>query len=77
MIIEIVFYAMERANEKMGRYMYKYIDNAGNVKYVYSWKLVKTDTVPQGAKKTMFHFEIRKSRYIRIWKMILFLLAVE
>ena len=30
--------------------MYKYVDNAGNVKYVYSWKLVKTDTVPQGAK---------------------------
>ena len=28
-------------------------------------------------QKTMFHFEIRKSRYIRIWKMILFLLAVE
>lgn len=27
-----------------------YVDNAGNVKYVYSWKLVKTDTVPQGAK---------------------------
>ena len=30
---------------KDGRYMYKYIDNVGNAKYVYSWKLVKTDTV--------------------------------
>ena len=38
------------SQRKDGRYMYKYVDNAGNVKYVYSWKLVKTDTVPQGAK---------------------------
>lgn len=38
------------SQRKDGRYMYKYIDNAGNAKYVYSWKLVKTDTVPQGAK---------------------------
>ena len=33
-----------------GRYMYKYINNAGNIKYVYSWQLVGTDTVPHGAK---------------------------
>ena len=39
------------SQRKDGRYMYKYIDNVGNAKYVYSWKLVKTDTVPQGAKK--------------------------
>jgi site-specific recombinase XerD len=38
------------SQRKDGRYMYKYLDNAGNVKYVYSWKLVKTDIVPQGAK---------------------------
>ena len=38
------------SQRKDGRYMYKYVDNAGNVKYVYSWKLVKTDTIPQGAK---------------------------
>ncbi len=38
------------SQRKDGRYMYKYVDNAGNIKYVYSWKLVKTDTVPQGAK---------------------------
>ena len=40
------------SQRKDGRYMYmyKYVDNAGNVKYVYSWKLVKTDTGPQGAK---------------------------
>ena len=38
------------SQRKDGRYMYKYIDNAGNAKYVYSLKLVKTDTVPQGAK---------------------------
>lgn len=34
------------SQRKDGRYVYKYIDNAGNAKYVYSWKLVKTDTVP-------------------------------
>ncbi len=39
------------SQRKDGRYMYKYIDNVGNAKYVYSWKLVKTDTVPQDAKK--------------------------
>lgn len=33
------------SQRKDGRYMYKYIDNVGNAKYVYSWKLVKTDTV--------------------------------
>ncbi len=38
------------SQRKDGRYMYKYIDNVGNAKYVYSWKLVKTDTVPQCAK---------------------------
>ena len=38
------------SQRKDGRFMYKYTDNAGNTKYVYSWKLVKTDTVPKGAK---------------------------
>lgn len=38
------------SQRKDGRYMDKYIDNAGNVKYIYSWKLVKAYTVPQGAK---------------------------
>ena len=38
------------SQRKDGRYTYKYIDNAGKAKYVYSWRLVKTDTVPQGVK---------------------------
>lgn len=38
------------SQRKDGRFMYKYTDNAGNIKYVYSWKLVKTDSVPKGAK---------------------------
>lgn len=38
------------SQRKDGRFMYKYTDNAGNIKYVYSWKLVKTDTVPKGVK---------------------------
>ena len=31
------------SQRKDGRYMYKYVDNAGKVRYVYSWRLVKTD----------------------------------
>lgn len=38
------------SQRKDGRYTYKYIDTAGKAKYVYSWRLVKTDTVPQGVK---------------------------
>lgn len=38
------------SQKKDGRYMYKYTDNAGKIKYVYSCKLVATDPVPQGAK---------------------------
>ena len=38
---------------KDGRYMYKYVDNAGNNKYVYSWRLVITDNVPNGKKPDM------------------------
>ena len=38
------------SQKKDGRYMYKYTDSNGKIKYVYSWKLVPTDTVPQGAK---------------------------
>lgn len=34
-----------------GRYMYKYTDNWGRVKYIYSWKLVRTDTLPVGIKE--------------------------
>lgn len=38
------------SQRKDGRYMYKYYDNSGKPRYIYSWKLVRTDTVPQGAK---------------------------
>ena len=30
-----------------GRYMYKYVNRAGETKVVYSWKLVATDRVPK------------------------------
>lgn len=33
-----------------GRYAYKYIDVDDKAKFVYSWKLVDTDTVPQGKR---------------------------
>ncbi len=38
------------SQKKDGRYMYKYTDSNGKIKYVYSCKLVATDTVPQGAR---------------------------
>lgn len=41
------------SQRKDGRYMYKYIDNAGNTRYLYSWRLVSTDTTPQGVKDEM------------------------
>ena len=33
-----------------GRYLYKYVDAQGQTRYVYSWKLVPTDTVPKGKR---------------------------
>ena len=33
-----------------GRYMYKYVNRAGETKVVYSWKLVSTDRVPKGKR---------------------------
>lgn len=41
------------SQRKDGRYMYKYIDCAGNTKYLYSWRLVRTDPIPQGCKDTV------------------------
>ena len=33
------------SQRKDGRYAYKYYDNAGNVQFVYSWKLEKGDRI--------------------------------
>ncbi len=41
------------SQRKDGRYMYKYIDCAGNTKYLYSWRLVRTDPIPKGCKDTV------------------------
>ncbi len=38
------------SQRKDGRYMYKYIDNAGDTRYLYSWRLVRTDIAPRGVK---------------------------
>ena len=35
---------------KDGRYMYKYVDGIGKTRYLYSWKLVKTDRNPTNKK---------------------------
>ena len=34
-----------------GRYVYKYIDSNGKQQFVYSWKLEKTDKIPQGKRE--------------------------
>ena len=36
-----------------GRYRFKYQDNAGEVHYVYSWRLDKNDRAPEGRKKDL------------------------
>lgn len=38
-------------NIKDGRYAYKYKDINGTTKFLYSWKLVKTDRVPAGKRE--------------------------
>ena len=38
------------SQRKDGRYLYKYVDNMGTTQYVYSWKLVATDSVPKGKR---------------------------
>lgn len=41
------------SQRKDGRYMYKYVDNAGDTKYLYSWRLVGTDPLPKGARSDL------------------------
>lgn len=36
-----------------GRYMYKYLDNTGQAKYVYSWRLDKNDRTPPGRQRDL------------------------
>lgn len=52
------------SQRKDGRYLYKYIDTFGAIKYVYSWKLVSTDRVPVGKQDCVSlrekEMEIRK-----------------
>lgn len=43
-----------------GRYAYKYVDNDGKAKFVYSWKLEKTDKTPSGKKDGPALREIEK-----------------
>ena len=35
---------------KDGRYVYKYVDNNGKTRFVYSWRLTPTDKVPKGKR---------------------------
>ena len=43
------------SQRKDGRYAYKYYDNAGNVQFVYSWKLEKGDRLPAGKRDACVH----------------------
>lgn len=39
------------SQRKDGRYVFKYIDSTGKQQFVYSWKLEKTDKLPQGKRQ--------------------------
>ncbi|MCD7854352.1 MAG: tyrosine-type recombinase/integrase [Clostridiales bacterium] len=43
-----------------GRYVYKYTDNNGKAHFVYSWKLEKTDKIPQGKRDCVPLRELEK-----------------
>ena len=36
-----------------GRYRFKYLDHTGQVRYVYSWRLDKSDRTPAGKKREL------------------------
>lgn len=36
--------------KKDGRYMFRYTDINGKVRFIYSWTLTQTDRAPQGKK---------------------------
>ena len=38
------------SQRKDGRYAFKYIDSTGKQQFVYSWKLERTDKLPQGKR---------------------------
>ena len=54
-----------------GRYMFKYLDSLGQVKYVYSWRLDKNDRTPPGRKRELSLRE-RKNRLKQICSTRLF-----
>lgn len=41
------------SQRKDGRYVYKYNDNLGQVKFVYAWRLVPTDKTPSGKREDL------------------------
>lgn len=43
-----------------GRYRYKYIDDFGNTKVLYSWRLVNNDTAPRGKLRGLTLRELEK-----------------
>ena len=55
------------SQRKDGRYAYKYYDNAGNVQFVYSWKLEKGDRLPAG-KRMILRSGKRSGKSSSGWK---------
>lgn len=55
------------SQRKDGRYVYKYVDNLGKVRFAYAWKLVPTDKVPAGKRDGISlrekELEIQKDLY--------------
>lgn len=41
------------SQRKDGRYAFKYIDSTGKQQFVYSWKLERTDKLPQGKRNDL------------------------
>ena len=54
------------SQRKDGRYAFKYVDANGQVQFVYSWKLEKTDKTPTGKRDDI---SLREKEKIWIWLM--------
>ena len=48
-----------------GRYRFKYVDEMGKERCVYSWRLDHNDATPKGKRRALSLREIRKSRWRR------------
>ena len=59
-IIEDVYYTMEKIQLSDGRYRFKYVDEMGKERCVYSWRLDHNDATPKGKRRTLSLREMEK-----------------